>query len=102
MGVASEINKTCPFMVDENTRLDNTMSTSKSDFQYNYTLINHNKEEVNVTELESFLKQQLINNIKTSPDMKFFRDNNITMGYNYKDKNGSYFLKLLIRPEDYK
>lgn len=102
MSAASEINKTCPIMVDENTRLDNTFSTSKSDFQYNYTLINHNKEDINVAELEGYLKQQLVNNIKTNQNMKFFRDNNIAMGYNYKDKNGSFLLQMLIKPEDYK
>ncbi|ASV29884.1 zinc ribbon domain-containing protein [Maribacter cobaltidurans] len=38
----------------------------------------------------------LTNNLMTSPDMKVFREHKTTLGYNYKDKNGVFVLKLLV------
>ena len=39
MEAASEINKTCPVMVDNVTRLDNSIALPNNVFQYNYTLV---------------------------------------------------------------
>ena len=39
MAAASEINKTCPIMVDQYTQLDNALALPDNSFQYNYTLI---------------------------------------------------------------
>jgi len=43
MKAASELNKTCPIMVDKETRLDNAVSLPGQIFQYNYTLVNMGK-----------------------------------------------------------
>lgn len=102
MYAASEINKTCPIMVDKDTRLDNAMSSSSQDFQYNYTLPNYTKEEIDTTVFEKALKPQLVNTISTNPDLKIFRDNNVTIIYNYKDKNGVFLLRISITPAEYK
>ncbi|MDJ1499458.1 hypothetical protein [Xanthocytophaga agilis] len=102
LNAASEINKTCPVMIDQETRLDNTFSTSKSDFRYNYTLVNRSKEEIDVAALENYIKPPLIKNIRTNPEMSLFRNNEITLTYTYKDKNGTFVLSLPIKPEEYK
>ena len=98
---ASEINKTCPFMVDEYTRLDNTVAMPNNTFQYNYTLVDIAKEEINLDTVRKYIEPSLINNVKTNPDLKVFRDNKTTLSYYYKDKNGEFVHKFLVTPDLY-
>jgi len=44
------------------------------------------------------LSRDFINNVKTNPDLKIYRDNKVTMAYNYKDKNGIFVLKISVTP----
>ena len=99
--MASEINKTCPVMVDELTRLDNVIALPKNIIQYNYTLISMDREAVNVSEMQHYLEPFLTNMIKTNPDMKFQREHKTTLNYYYKDKNGNYLFKISITPSKY-
>lgn len=98
---ATALNKTCPMMVDEYTRLDNGVALPDRTFQYNYTLVKNTIEEINAADIES-MEGQFANTIKTSPDMKYFRDNDVTINYNYADKNGVFITKISITPEEYK
>lgn len=102
MNAASELNKTCPIMVDAETQLDNTIALPANTFQYNYTLINIDKDSIDIVSFEEYLKPVILNSIKTNPDLKTFRDNNVTMSYNYKDKNSNYIVKLTFTPAQYK
>jgi hypothetical protein len=101
MEAASEINKSCPMMVDQDTRLDNAVALPANIFQYNYTLVNLEKAKTDVSQIENYLTPILINNVKTNPDMKINRDNKTTMGYYYKDRNGEFLFKILVTPELY-
>jgi hypothetical protein len=85
MQVASELNKTCPIMVDDQTRLDNAVALPGNSFQYNYTLINLTKSEVNIDTIKKYLEPSIINNVRTNPGLKIYRDNKVTMIYYYKD-----------------
>ncbi len=98
---ANEINKTCPSKVDEDIRLDNTMAMPNNKFKYNYTLINLEKQNIDSNEIKDLLEPTLINNIKSSPDFKIFRDNKTTLTFNFKDKNGQYVLEINVRPKNY-
>ncbi len=102
MQAANEVNKACPIMVDQETRLDNSIAFPDNVFQYNYTLVNIEKKNINVSELEEYLKPVILNAIKTNPDLKLFRDHGTTMSYNYKDKNGEHLIKLLFTADQYK
>jgi len=101
MEIASELNKTCPIMVDAETRLDNSMALPNNIFQYNYTLVNIDKDSVNIEEARKYLEPTIINVVKTNPEMKVFRDNKTTMNYSYKDKSGIFLLTISITPEKY-
>lgn len=102
MEVASEINKTCPIMVDSETRLDNAISLPKNIFQYNYTLINVDKASVDTVEMRNFLEPTIVNFVKTNPQMKFQRDHETTVNYYYKDKAGAFLITISVTPEKYK
>ena len=101
MQMASELNKTCPVMVDAETRLDNTVALPDKIFTYNYTLVNQVKDSLNVEELKNYLTPLVTNNIKTNPVMKFYRDNKITLSYYYKDKQGVFLFNIDVTPNTY-
>ena len=100
--IANEMNKSCPMMVDEETRLDKITLPSKTVFQYNYTLINYEKTEIDTVKIKSNLEQNIIQLIKTNPQMEYQRQNKVTMNYIYNDKNGDYLMSIIITPELYK
>jgi hypothetical protein len=100
MEAASELNKTCPVMIDKETRLDNT-ATAGNVFNYNFTLVNVSKSEISIDTIKKYTEPGLINNVKTNPDLKIFRDNNITLEYNYRDKDGVFVMKISVTPDMY-
>ena len=99
---ANVLNESCPLMVDSEARLDNAVVLPGNIFQYNYTLVNSEKYEVNIPEMENYLELLLVNNVKTNPDLKIYRDNNVTMTYFYKDKYGEAVMKISVTPDKYK
>jgi len=101
MKAASEINKNCPIMVDSETRLDNASGGTKNEITYNYTFVNHNKSELDIIELKNSLRPNIVEGVKTNPDLKGFRENKVIMKYRYKDKEGSYLFDIVITPQDY-
>ena len=101
MQAASELNKTCPVMIDQYTRLDNALALPGNSLQYNYTLVDLTKAEVNLDTVKKYLEPSIINNIKTNPDMKMYRENKTQMIYYYKDKNGEFVYKFVVTPDMY-
>lgn len=101
MEFASELNKSCPIMVDNATRFDNAMALPNNVFQYNYTLIHLLKDSINIDELKKYLEPNLINFVRTNPDLKIVRDHKTTMNYYYKDMVGIHILTISVKPEQY-
>ena len=102
METASEINKSCPIMIDSETRFDNAIVLPSKVFQYNYTLINMEIETVDIDMLKNYLEPNIINFVRTNPDMKPQRDNKVTVNYYYQDKNRNYLFTISVTPEQYK
>jgi hypothetical protein len=101
MKVASQLNESCPMMVDSETRLDNTIALPKKVFQYFYTLVNVDKNEVDPLEIKNVIGPRIANIVKTNPDMKAMRDLNVVFKYSYKDKNGTFLFDVTISPDQY-
>ena len=101
MEIASELNKTCPVMVDSLTRLDNTVALPNKVFQYNYSLIPATKGSIDFEGLKAYLTPRILNDVKTNPGMKYVRDNKVTVNYSYKDMNGEFLFLISVKPEDY-
>ena len=99
--IANEINKTCPFMVDNETRLDNTIALPKNVFQYNYTLISMVKDSINIDGIKNYMEPRIVNDVKTNSGMKFVRDKKVTVNYNYKDMTGVNLFTISVKPEQY-
>ena len=60
MEMASEINKTCPIMVDSETRFDNAVSLSKNVYYCNYDLLITNYSEMNFLMDQNVYRMMLI------------------------------------------
>lgn len=101
METASEINKSCPIMVDNATRLDNSIALEGNVFQYNYTLVNMMKDSIDIDELVNYLEPIITNFVKTNPDLQAMRENKVTVNYYYKDKTGVFLFTISVKPEEY-
>jgi hypothetical protein len=101
MEAAGEVNKTCPIRIDSETRLDNTIALPNK-FQYNYTLVNVEKKDIDTLKLKALVTPGIVNSVKSSPEMKFIRDNKVIINYYYRDKNGVYLLQIPVTPAQYK
>ncbi|WP_299778616.1 hypothetical protein [uncultured Formosa sp.] len=99
---ATELNKQTPMQADQFSRLDSASTKGKTNFIYHYTLFDLEKSEVNLDTVNKYFKPNLIENIKNSPELKYYRDNNITMDYMYYDKNGDFVTKISVTPKLYK
>ena len=101
MSVANELNKSCPFMVDSETRLDNTIALPDKVFQYNYTLVNVDKSQADTMNMKNYLEQNIINQFKTNPQLRYQREHKWTMIFMYKDKHELYLLMVKLTPDKY-
>ena len=102
MKIASEINKSCPIILDRETQLDNVMVLPPNVLQYQYTLINMEKETTDTMMLKNALEPKITNSVRTNPNMQFQRDKKVTFKYYYKDKDGNYLFTISVTPEQYK
>ncbi len=98
---AIEVNKQVPMQVDPYTRLDSASAKGKTNFIYYYTLIDLDKTEVNLDTVNKYVRPTIIEGVKTSPDLKVFRDNNIIMDYKYYDKKGVFVTEISVTPAMY-
>ena len=85
---ANQFNKTCPMTIDQYTTLKNVVALPDKTIQYNYILIGINKSEVKLDTVKKYLFPGVLQNAKTNPGMKLFRENKVTINYYYSDQNG--------------
>jgi hypothetical protein len=97
----SEINKNCPLLVDQETRLDKSELLPNNVLKYNFTLVNQKKEDINMNGFRAAITPGIVYYVKTAPDLKMYRDNGSTIVYSYKDKNGAFVLKVSVTPDMY-
>ena len=100
--LAAELNKSCPTMIDSETELTSVVGMPNNELQYNYILVNYEKEGFDVQTFETNMRSIISNAIISNPDLKVFRDMKTTLSYQYNDKNGMYILKLSFQPDLYK
>ncbi|MDH6308199.1 hypothetical protein M2451_001176 [Dysgonomonas sp. PFB1-18] len=98
--LAKESNERGPRMLDQWTRLDRCEAVKGKSIRYYHTV--SGIEVTDTTLFKTNLKPQIVRTTKTSPDSRFFRDNEVSMQYIYNDSNGKYLFSVLVAPEDYK
>lgn len=98
---ASELNKTCPQQVDEDTRLDSASVHENKTFRYNYTCLKFNKDSMDVEMFAMSIKPAMINNAKNNADLQLFRDNSVILEYYFRDELGKFMTRVEIVPAEY-
>jgi len=95
------MNKDCPFVIDENTRLDSVTLLGKNIVQNNYTLLNERLTDIDIDAFKSIMKPEIIRHLKSKTETDFFRDKNTTLMYKYFDKEKQFVTDISILPKDY-
>ena len=86
-------------MIDDETRLDNVKASGDT-LQYHYTLVNVVQgDSTDIEGAKKFLIEKSQTNLNSNPEMKDFKENNISLKYNYRDKNGKDLLHFQISPD---
>jgi hypothetical protein len=100
--MAENMNRGCPFQVDEITVLVNVKALPKKTIQYNYKLNDITKAEINLDTIKKYVFPSLLKNTKENPEGKLLRDKQVTIKYNYSDKNGEHVMEYVVTPNMYK
>jgi hypothetical protein len=99
--MATALNKKCPVMVDNITRLDSASIPNDTTFQYNYTLSISKEDSIYKQEsTKQLIKSNAQKNLDSNPDMKYLRDNFVSLKYSYKDRNDKQLFDFTIKSEN--
>lgn len=101
VAMSVEINKNCPYMLDSFTRLDNTIILPGNIIQYNYTIVTV-KDSLDVADMKQRMEPNIVNTVRTHPEMQQLRDLQTTMKYDYKDITGVFLFSISVTPDMYK
>ena len=97
----AKTNKSLPEMVGSEIRLDSLTSKSNT-LQYNCTFVNIEKQDLNVEDVKKELQEKVLHDLKTRQGLEAFKKNNITISYNYNDKNKENICKDTVTADQYK
>jgi len=96
--IASRENIGLPRMVDKDTRLDFTVGVSDS-FQYNYTLINNNSEDITFSSLTSSVEKSLVKWVCTTKStLDQFVKKGVTISFAYFGKDRRLIGVITVEP----
>jgi len=98
--LADQINKQGKKMIDEVTRLEGVEALPNRTLLYKYTLIIKTSSEIPSDALNQIVRPNVVKTYNTLPEMKLFRDNGITITYQYRDKAGQLIGDLSVGPSD--
>lgn len=98
--IATQLNRTSPQKVDDETRLDGAEALPKRTLLYKYTLISVTQEEVALSLLEKHVRPEIVKAYRTVPEMQYLRDNAVNLIYRYVDKDGKLIGDLTVGPKD--
>jgi hypothetical protein len=59
------------------------------------------KASVDIQDLKSFLTPTIVENVKASPQLQLFREQNTTLSYHYTDKDGVFLFEITVTPDLY-
>lgn len=99
--MVENMDRGCPVQIDPYTSLTSIKLLPNKTIQYNYTLPEVNKEEINLDVIKKDAFPALLKKFKENPEAKPFRDLNVTLRHHYVDKNGEVITEYVITPEMY-
>lgn len=100
--IAADLNISAPVMLDQYTRFDNAEVDDNNIFRYNYTVLNSSNPDSLIQVVSINLKENIKREFSTNPQLLFFKENNVTIEYVYKNEGDKVVSLLQIIPEDYR
>lgn len=98
--IASVANKQCPRAVDQWTRLDSCAALQNKHYRFYHTI---SQPIIDTVLFKSNFKPVIVDKIiKVDPAMNFFRENEVTLEYQYNNSEKGYICRVIITPEEYK
>ena len=91
-----EVNKKCPYFVDEITRLDYAEIDENGFFHYVYSFPSISKKDIDINQFYTNQREILYNVYQTNPEVSFFKENNIVTKYTYNDKYNFQITSIVI------
>jgi hypothetical protein len=95
------MNKKCPLIVDQATRLDSTSAGPGKRFSYYYTLTRQNMDSMDVKSVNANLRAMLTGNLRTNQSLELLRKNKTVVDYYFFDRKGRFILSIPVTPKDY-
>lgn len=99
--VSDKFNNQCPIMLDSQICIDSTRALPENVFQYNATLINIEKSQIDTQELKNQVESKIIHITKTNPTFKGFQEYKTTIKYKFNDKIGEFLFTIILTPNIY-
>lgn len=100
--MASSLNGSTPVMLDRFTRFDSASVTMDNEFCYYYTILNTTNADSLFNELKQSISENIRSQVASSPDLRIFRDNDVTLRYFYRDSLQNIVHDITITPAQYK
>ncbi len=102
MALSKEINHHCPIKIDNETRLDTTMALPDSTLMYIYTLVEMDREEIDIEEIRKSSYGMIQKYLKNNSSIRILNEKGVTLRYSYKDKHGFFLFSHEFTPEEYR
>jgi hypothetical protein len=100
--MASNLNVSTPVMLDRFTRFDSASVTKDNEFCYYYTILNTTNADSLFKELGQGISEKIRSQVASSPDLRIFRENDVTLRYFYRDSLQNVVHDITVTPDQYK
>ncbi len=94
--IAKNMAASAPMMVDQETRLDAVEASGASALDIKYTLVNTNKDDIDIPVFEKTMRDDLHGKYMKDPQMEWFRTHGIKISHVYNDKDGKRIAVIVI------
>jgi hypothetical protein len=98
---ANQINAHAPIIIDSTTRLDRVNALSGKVFQYNFTIVSLDRDQIDTNELKASARASMISKLKSNSQASLFRDNKVELQALYVDKKGKDITSVSVFPNEY-
>ncbi|MDD3789608.1 MAG: hypothetical protein PHO94_13075 [Petrimonas sp.] len=100
--MAVDLNISTPVMLDQYTRFDSAAVSENNEFQYYYTIMNTNSPDSLISAMEQTMEKNIHTAVMNNPDLRIFRDNDITLQYFYRNADAAIIHSIIVTPDKYK
>ena len=95
LNIVELLNKSCPTMLDESTRLDYTEIDTNGFLHYVYTML-ESLTNIDQTKFKKIQAATILEKYNLDHDFRFYKENGIKLRYTYNDKHNKQIVSFVI------